>query len=370
MAKRFNFYSADHLLMDFPDAQYYMIYGERSNGKTYDSLLRGLRNYAKTGEQFAYLRRWGEDIRTKNLSNLFSGHIENGVLKTLFTDKWNQIYYRSGKFFLEKREDDGTVTRDENPVGYAFDLNGMEHYKSTSFPRVTLIIFDEFLSRNGYLPNEFTLFQNSLSTIIRHRDNVKIFMLGNTVNQSCPYFNEMGLTHIKKQKQGTVDLYTYPNGAKVVVEYAESSYKRGGKASDVYFAFDDPEINMITTGIWEMNIYPHLNVRYRPKDVVANFFIDFEGDLLHGEVVSLDTGPFIFLHRKTTPIKDESKDIVYTTYADERWNYRMCLTKQSDDLSCFILKCLRENKIFYSTNEIGECMRNYVMWSDSYSIKN
>ena len=48
----------------------------------------------------------------------------------------------------------------------------------------------------------------------------------------------------------------------------------------------------------------------------------------------------------------------------------MALTKHSDKLSMFIQKCLRENRIFYSTNEIGEVFRNYVMWSDSYSIKN
>lgn len=371
MARKFKFYSADHLIKDYPDAQYYIIYGERSNGKTYDSLSRGLRNYAKTGDQFAYLRRWGEDIRAKNLSNLFSGHIDNGFLRTLFGDDgWNQIHYRSGRFYLERMEDDGNIIRDETPCGFAFDLNGMEHYKSTSFPRVTTIIFDEFLSRNGYIPNEFVLFQNSLSTIIRHRNNVRIFMLGNTVNQSCPYFTEMGLTHVKQQKQGTVDLYTYPNGAEVVVEYAESSYKKGGKASDIYFAFDDPELNMITNGVWEMNIYPHLSVKYKPKDVVANFFIDFEGELFHGEIISLETGPFIFLHRKTTPIKDEETDVVYTTKADERWNYRMALTKQSDKLSLFIIKCLRENRIFYSTNEVGEALRNYIMWSDSFSIKN
>ena len=119
-----------------------------------------------------------------------------------------------------------------------------------------------------------------------------------------------------------------------------------------------------------MNIYPHLSIKYKPKDVVANFFIDFEGELFHGEIVILDTGHFIFLHRKTTPIKNENEDVVYTTKADERWNYKMALTKQTDKLSVFIMKCLRENRIFYSSNEVGEALRNYVMWSDSYSIKN
>lgn len=370
LRSKFKFYNGDHLIKDYPDAQYYMIYGERSNGKTYWALEYALKRWHKTGEEFAYMRRWGEDVKPKNLSNLFSGHIDNGLI-TKYTDgKWNQIYYRSGKFFFERLNEDGSTERDSEPCGFAFDLNSMEHYKSTSFPRITTIIFDEFLSRNGYIPNEFILFQNSLSTIIRHRDNVRVFMLGNTVNQYCPYFIEMGLKHIADQKQGTVDVYEYPNGATVVCEYTESSQKHGGKASDIYFAFDNPELKMISHGAWEIGVYPHLEVKYRPKDVITNFFIKFGEALLHGEVICLDTGPFIFMHQKTTPIKDEDSDIVYTDRPNARWNYRMCLTKQSDKLSRFIIQCLRENRIFYSTNEVGEVFRNYVMWSDSFSIKN
>lgn len=330
-----------------------------------------MERYKKNGEQFAYLRRWGEDIRKKNLTNLFSGHAENGRINSIFDGKWNQIYYGSSRFYLERLEDNGDITRAEEPCGFAFDLNGMEHYKSTSFPRITTIIFDEFMSRNGYLPNEWILFANSLSTIIRHRNNVKIVMLGNTVNKYCPYFKEMGLSHVSTQKPGTIDLYHYgQTNLTVAVEYTGTSVKTGGKASDVYFSFDNPELKMITGGDWEIAIYPHLELKYRPKDVAANFFIEFEDELLHGEVIALDSGAFIFLHRKTTPIKDEVNDIVYTTRPNARWNYRMCLTKHSDKLSIFILRCIRENRIFYSTNEVGEVFRNYVMWSDSFSIKN
>ena len=371
MALRFKFYDIRRLLKDYPESYYYVVFGERSNGKTYSALDYALERYRKNGEQFAYLRRWGEDIRKKNLVNLFSGHVENGRVSQIFDGEWNQIYYGSSRFYLERINDEGDIERADDPCGFAFDLNSMEHYKSTSFPRITTIIFDEFMSRNGYLPNEWVLFANSLSTIIRHRDNVKIIMLGNTVNKYCPYFKEMGLNHISDQKPGTVDVYHYgDSGLTVAVEYTGTSVKHGGKASDVYFSFDNPELKMITGGAWEIAIYPHLSVKYRPKDVVYNFFVQFEEELLHGEIVSLDTGPFIVLHRKTTPIKDESDDIVYTTKPDERWNYRMCLTKHSDKLSLFILKCVRENRIFYSTNEIGEVFRNYIMWSDSFSIKN
>ena len=371
MAKKFEFYDIRHLLKDYPKAYYYVVFGERSNGKTYSALDYALERYHKNGEQFAYVRRWGEDIRKKNLSTLFDGHSANGRIKSTFEGEWTDVYYGTGKFYLQRMNENGEIERAVDNCGFAFDLNSMEHSKSLSFPRVTTIIFDEFMSRNGYLPNEWVLFANTLSTIIRHRDNVKIIMLGNTVNKYCPYFSEMGLNHITTQEPGTVDVYYYGDtDLTVAVEYTGTSAKHGGKKSDVYFSFDNPELKMITGGAWEIAVYPHLNVKYRPKDVVANFFIEFEDALLHGEVVSLDTGPFIFLHQKTTPIKDEDEDVVYTTKPYEKWNYRMCLTKHSDKLSLFIVRCLRENRIFYSTNEIGEVFRNYVMWSDSYSIKN
>lgn len=370
MAKKFEFYDIRKIIHDYPKAYYYVVFGERSNGKTYSALDYALERYKKNGEQFAYIRRFGEDIKPKNLTNLFSGHVENGRVKKLFED-WSSVDYSRGRFYLEDIDEKGNRVKSDEPIGFAFDLNSMEHYKSTSFPKITTIIFDEFMSRSGYLPNEWILFTNSLSTIIRLRDNVKVLMLGNTVNKYCPYFQEMGLKHIKDMAPGTIDLYNYADtGLQVVCEYTGSSAKKGGKSSDVYFAFDNPELRMITTGAWEIAIYPHLNVKLRPKDTIYNFFIDFNGEMLHGEVVSLDSGPFIFIHPKTTPIKDENHDIVYTTSPNERWNYRMCLTKHNDKLSRFIVKCIRENKIFYATNEVGETFRNYIMWSDSFTIKN
>lgn len=371
MAKKYKYYDIKHLFKDYPNAHYYVVFGERSNGKTYSALSYAVERYVKSGEQFAYVRRYGEDIRKKNLSNLFSGHIDNGFINQITGGKFNVVNYTTSKFYMERQNEDGSREQEETPMGYAFDLNSMEHYKSTSFPRITTIIFDEFMSRTGYLPNEWILFVNTISTIVRQRSNIKIILLGNTVNKVCPYFQEMGLNHIKDQKPGTVDVYEYGiSGLQVVCEYTESSAKRGGKESDVYFAFDNPELKMITTGAWEIAIYPHLDTKILPKEIVAKFFIDYNDELLQGEVVVKESGAFIFIHKKTTPIKDETSDIVYTDKPSSSYNYRMCLTRHTDQLSLFIMKCLRENRIFYSTNEIGEVFRNYVMWSDSFSIKN
>lgn len=367
--KKPSYYDIAHLIKDYPDAYYYMAFGERSNGKTYSAIKYAIERYFKHGEQFAYVRRFGEDIKRKNLQTLLAAHVENGLISSLSGGTYSLVDYTSGRFIaFDYDPETGKAEKDIQPMGFAFDLNSMEHHKSTSFPKVTTVIFDEFLSRQGYLANEFVLFMNTLSTIIRDRINVKIFMIGNTVNKFCPYFSEMGLTHIKDQKPGTTDLYTYADtGLSIVVEYCDPMSKRGGKHSDVYFAFDNPQLKMITSGSWEIAIYPHLTEKYRPKDVMYQFFIEFDESLLHCEIVTTDTKYFMFVHPKTTPIKDEEGDVIYTNRPNERWNYRVGISNQGDSLSRFILQLLRENRVFYSDNETGEVLRNYLMWSTQYS---
>lgn len=366
--RKTKYYNIAHLLKDYPEAHYYVAFGERSNGKTYSALDYAIDRYFKYDEQFAYIRRFGEDIKKKNLATLFDAHIENGRIKSASGGKFNSVNYISNRFTCRSYNEEGKVEEDIQPMGFAFDLSGMEHHKSTSFPKVTTIIFDEFLSRQGYLPNEFVLFMNTLSTIIRDRSNVKIFMIGNTVNKYCPYFAEMGLTHVKEQKPGSIDIYSYADtGLSVAVEYCDPMSKRGGKKSDVYFAFDNPQLKMITSGSWEIAIYPHLEERYKPKDVAAQFFVQFDGATLHCEIVCNNSQYFIFVHPKTTPIKDDAKDIVYTNRPDQRWNYRTGLTRLRDKLSLVITKLINENRVFYSDNETGEVLRNFLIWAGSYN---
>lgn len=371
-SKKPKYYDISHLIKDYPDAHYYMAFGERSNGKTYSAVKYAIDRYFKHGEQFAYIRRFGEDVKRKNLQTLLAAHIENGLIESFSGGAFSLVNYTGGKFIAYRYDEEtGKTISDKEPMGYAFDLNSMEHHKSTSYPKVTTVIFDEFLSRQGYLANEFVLFMNTLSTIIRDRINVNIFMIGNTVNKYCPYFSEMGLSHIKDQKPGSVDVYNYADtGLSVVVEYCDPMSKRGGKKSDVYFAFDNPQLQMITSGSWEIAIYPHLINKYRPKDVMYQFFICFDEAILHCNLIVTNDEYYIFVHPKTTPIKDDSKDIVYTNIPNGKWNYRVGILNQRDKLSLTIAKIIKENRVFYSDNETGEVLRNYMMWSLQYnSIK-
>ena len=352
------FYSLKNILSK--QAQYNVIFGERSNGKTYAVLKHAVENFIETGEQLAIVRRWTDDFVGKRGQVMFDALVSNNEISKLSGGEWTSVYYYASRWYLCRYEDNMRVTC-ETPLAYGFSISAMEHDKSTAYPDITTIMFDEFLTRTIYLKDEFVLFMNVLSTIIRHRTNVKIFMLGNTVNKYCPYFSEMGLTHVKTMKPGTIDVYHYGDSElTVAVEYTASN--RAGKESDMYFAFDNPKLSMITGGAWEIDIYPHCPVHYKPNEVLFTYFIQFAGDTLQCEIVQHEGLYFTFVHRKTTELKDPDRDLIYTPDYDPRPNFKRKITKPRSDIEKKISEFYTKDKIFYADNETGEIMRNYLIW--------
>lgn len=342
------------------NADYNVIFGERSNGKTYAALEYGLRNFIKTGKQMAYIRRWKEDLRGKRAESLFNGHVSNGLITKLTKGEYNEVFYLSGKWYLSNYNEE-TKKRLPNttPFCYGFSLSEQEHDKSTSFPDITTVVFDEFLTRRYYLVDEFVLYMNLLSTIIRKRSDVKIFMLGNTVNQFCPYFSEMGLTHIKEQKQGTIEVYTFgETGTTVAVEYTPNTGKSKTE-SNKYFCFNNPHLQMITEGAWELDLYPHLPYKYKPCDVLFHYYIIFSGEVLDAEIIQKDNELFTYIHRKTTPIKDKYA-VIYKLEASSNPLHHRKLLSTASPTETKIARFYALNKVFYQNNEVGEIVRNYI----------
>ena len=340
-------------------AQYNIIFGERSNGKTYAVLKYALEEHEKNGSQLAIVRRFQDDFTGKRGATMFDAIAANGEITRITGGKWSGVYYYGSRWFLCRFEDGKRVT-DEIPFAYGFAITAMEHDKSTSYPNIKIILFDEFISRSGYITDEFVLFMNVISTIVRQRKDVKIFMLGNTVNKYCPYFEEMGIKHIKKMLPGDIDIYRYGDSELLVaVEYVKPNKR--GKESDLYFAFDNPKLQMITGGAWEIDIYPHCPVKYKPKNVVFNYYIVFSGDVLHAEIIYIDDITFTFIHRKTTPLNYE-KDYIYTTEYSPRPNVRRNITKPRNTIDQKICAYYLNDKVFYADNEVGEIMRNYLLW--------
>ena len=352
--------------IDKKNAVYNVIYGERSNGKTYALLLKALKNYIKTGEQFAYIRRWKEDVTGKRASLVFAAINANDEVSKLTNGAFKAVYYLAGKFYLANYDDKGkALFSDFDALGHLFALSDNEHNKSTSYPKITTIIFDEFLTNRLYLPDEFMLFMNTLSTIIRKRDDVKIYMLGNTVNKYNPYFTEMGLTNALTMKQGTIDLYKYGvSPLTVAVEYCNSLTDKASVENKAkYFAFNNPKLEMITGGKWELDIYPHLPVKYTPKHILLTFFILFNGDIYQGEIIAIDETVFIYIHLKTTELQNPDKDLIFSLEPNHKPNYHTTVFKTLPRLGNRLALLFTTSKVFYQNNDVGNAISNFLKLS-------
>lgn len=369
--KKFDFVTVEPLLK--LDCHYNIIIGERSNGKSYSVLKYAIQQYYKDGSQLAYVRRNDEDLKGNRARNVFSNLVLNNEIAKCTDNNWDGVEFFRGAWYLtrrietEKTDEFGatiwTTERNDDPFAYAFALSTADHDKSTGYPRVRNIMFDEFIARI-YLADEFVLFENLISTIVRYRDDVKIWMCGNTINRFAPYYREMGLTKIKKQEKGSIDVYRFGDKSKLrVAVYFSDSPAKSGKPSDVYFAFNNPRLDMITGkgNAWEIDIYPHLPIKYARKDVIFEYFIKWDDDIYHCEIIIKGDNCFTYIHEKTTPIKDESA-LVFTTEYSPKPNYRRKILKPMSEAENKLAWFFRAEKVFYQDNTVGDAIQNYLNW--------
>jgi len=162
-----------------------MLVGGRGLGKTYGAKKDSIRAGIKKGEEFIYLRRYKDELKTAK--------------ETFFADiagEFPDYDFRYEKHFAQyshiKKRDD--KKREWITIGYFIALSTAQSQKSVAFPKVRRIIFDEFIIEKGmvqYLPNEAEALINFYSTVNRTRDEkeiTRVYMLANSVTISNPYF--------------------------------------------------------------------------------------------------------------------------------------------------------------------------------------
>lgn len=343
------------------DVPYYVIIGKRSNGKTYSTLKYCLEQYFNDSKQCVYLRRYREDIVGTRGQKVFSDFMDNDLIRKLSKGSFEGLHYWNRALYACNYDSNNKpIYNESDRICYFMCLSDVEHDKSTGgYSDVSTIVFDEFIARQGYITDEFMNFTNVISTIVRGKTDVKIIMLGNTISKFCPYFREMGLRHVDKMKQGTVDVYEYGNTElKVLVEYTADN--TGNKASDFYFAFDNPKLSMITKGVWELPIYPHCSVSFTEKDVVFRYYIIFSEKVFECQIVSKDDNMFTFIFEKTTDMSGKERHLIYQLDSVENKYYSTNIFSARTETERKILWFFHNAKVFYSNNEVGNYIQNFL----------
>ena len=190
------------------------VIGERGVGKTYGSKVAMLKRFIRTGDQFLYIRRYKTELEL--------------ALATFWDDIQANGDFDDLDLKVKKNKMMATFTCDGEICGYAAALSNSNILKSTAFPRVNTILFDEFLLDTGgthrYLKHEVTMLLDAIETVGRLRD-IQVILLGNALNvHASPYFAYWNL----ELPKGDNEFRTFKDGA-IVVNYIRNLKYREAK---------------------------------------------------------------------------------------------------------------------------------------------
>jgi hypothetical protein len=354
-------YSLDDILEYDPLIS--LVYGKRSNGKTFAAMRLVLKDYLENKNRSVWVRRIAETFKDPKVKAQFNAIIEEGDLdKTI----WQGVEFKQGGFYLYYYTDDDMPKKiyDDNPFCYAANVAGAETHKGGNYEHVHYVVFDEFLSRQGkYLPDEPVLFANLMSTIVRYQDKARFILLANTVNMDSDYFDAFGIDP-HEIPQGSIRPYYNDKDECLCVEYVENVEGQVTK-SDKYFGFfKSGRIKMITEGTWEMADYPRKPCKIRPKDIRLQFYILWKTETIRGNYVHLPNQNFIYFEHCEEAI-DEDKDLIFSDWLDPRDNW---LQNYKHTQFKILVDCIKTNKMYYDSDITGEVVRNYLKYCDSYTI--
>lgn len=243
---KIKYYSLNNILSI--DAQYNIIFGERSNGKSFSVKEYCLKDAFENGNKFVYLRRYSMDT----VASMVNQYFDDIDVKKMSNGKYDGIEVKSRKIYLYEMDYEKMKIKERLHVGYVMHLSGAEHFKSMSYPNTDKIIYEEFVTNEGYLTDEPSKLMNIVSTVFRNNLG-KVFMIGNTVNRLCPYFTEWQLTNIPTQIQGTIDTYRIHYEDSEVVVACEYCGNAENKKNKMFFG---RSADNIIGGSWEVQTFP------------------------------------------------------------------------------------------------------------------
>lgn len=365
-------YSLENILKH--DVQYYVIFGERSNGKSYAVDKYIIDDYFKNGNQFAFVKRFEDDIKAKYMREVFNPFDE------YLEEKYNKkIKFYQGQWLVYDKEKDGKLA-DCEVMGYAFSLNNVNRTKATTYPKVENVLYEEFMSIDcTYLPDELNLFLNLVSTIVRQRHTPKIFMLANAISKYSPYSKALGIK-LHRLKKGEIIERVFTNNegfrTKFAIERTENVNVFDNKDNTnkiVYNIFGNSGVGkMITSGEFETHAH---NIRIdnitfpenrRKGDIVftkedkLNFYVRFE-DYYYRTYIK-NNGKYVLGFREVE--RDSIKTGICLNgdfYNNEVLNINNIVVYQDENINellSIIVSCMRLKDYVVLSDDDGENVVN------------
>lgn len=373
MTKKIVRYSIKNI--DKKGAQFNIIWGERSNGKSYQvkhekavcQFLNGSNTYMydykidtviekviNKGSRFILMRRLKDEIKTANIEQYFQ---DVDVMK-LTEGKYNLITIYRNRLYLSYYNYETTKTTRGDCIGYVVALSTEQNYAGASYLDVTDIIFEEFMSRSVYLPHEPDKLMNFYCTVDRKRGTTRMWLVGNSISRVCPYIYDWNLQDIiLNMKQGEIRETLVSTGeiddegrdvkVKIACEFCMST----GQSSYTFGKNKD----MLNKGSWQSSPQPHLPKSKKEYKIIYRIGFQFKTFRFLGELL-LDSKTkelvwFIY------PYKNEFKEkliVISDVISQSRfWQRDIYNIRLLPKISKIINQTFNEGNIFYADDLTG-----------------
>lgn len=354
-------YNLDNI--DKIGARFNLIYGERSNGKSYQvKHKKGVEKYLKTGRRFILMRRWKEEITSEKIEQYF----QDVDVAKLTDGKFNCITLYRKCLYLSIYDNETGKTKRFDKIGYVVALSTEQNYAGASYLDVDDIIFEEFMSRSIYMANESNKLMNFYATVDRKRLTTRLWLVGNTISRVCPYINDWGLHEvISTQKQGTIKVierspeseWFTGETVKIAIEYCKSTGQSSGTIGT--------NAKMINTGAWETSPQPHLPKSYKEYQVLFRFGFQYQNFRFLSEyLMDKETKEVCWFIRPH--YKDFTDDLIVfsdTIKMSKLWQRDIYNISIKNEKLRDLFMSFKENKIFYATDLCGTDFKQVIDFS-------
>lgn len=330
------------------------IIGMRSNGKSFEVKFDAIERAYKENKKMLYVRRWDTDIKTKSVISYFDDMKEasNGyrAIEDITEGMWEGIDAYQGYLYFYKRDEAGKIVRSKEDIGRYVAINMAEHYKSQTFINYGTMIVEEVLTNKIYVTDEPHQLMSLVSTVFRDEDDdIRIYLVANTISRVSPYISEWGLTNIPNQKPDTIDVYHLRREDGVVVDFAVQNTEVIETKSKLFFGSSQKQIQ---GGEWETKEVPKLQKSLQYYEHVYDVLVDYDNFkfrlmlLCDGENGGLTVYIYPYngkkkFHRIVTD--KYSTDPLITPYIDPKISTAEKL----------IVDCFKKGKVAFSDNLTG-----------------
>ena len=337
------------------NALFNFVVAGRGLGKTYGCIKWCIKRYLKTGEQFVYMRRLQTELQNKE--QMFDA-ISHDI------DFENYEFSVAGNCgYIREKSDEEINTNTWNCICYIVALSVQSTFKSTPFPNVTTIIYDEFIvditsGKNSYLKNEPRALMECYSTIARpgtDHPRCRLLALGNNISIVNPLFTYFKIA-IKPNKYG---FFKAKDGL-ILIHVAETSetFKQDVLSSDFGKIISDTEYadySIDNNSLVDNSAF----IRRRSGNYSGMFNLSINGVTLG---VWLSDDKYIFVDKTKVPLGG-----VHKTYnindedANPSWNRVGALKKSY--WSKIIKQQYLDSNIYFSDLEVqlyfNECYKYF-----------